>query len=203
MPRRPPIVRRVPTSRRFRDATRAAMSTSTVSAVYPPAVAVDDFYYLPRSFAPLYEAIPATDDPPVWAEPRVPVAEATVAALTSAGVYLPASQEPFDVERERQEPTWGDPSYRLIPSETAQEEVDAVHLHVNVEPIRRDVDVALPLRTLRTLAAEGRIGAVAAEHVSVMGYQERGCAVWRTETGPAIAQRLSELGVDVLLLAPA
>ncbi len=166
-------------------------------------MAVDDFTYLPRSFVPQYAAIPALEEAPVWAEPRVPVTEATVAALTSAGVYLPGSQEPFDVARERREPTWGDPSHRLVPAATSQEEVDATHLHVNVDPLRQDLDVALPLRTLRALVAEGRIGAVAAEHVSVMGYQERGCAAWRTETGPAIARHSRELGVDVLLLAPA
>ncbi len=164
---------------------------------------VDDFQYLPRSFAPTYDAIPALDEPPVWTEPRRPTSEATVAALTSAGVYLPGSQAPFDAERERREPTWGDPTWRQIPATVDQDDIDAVHLHINTDPLLEDLDVALPLQTLRTLEKAGRIGTVAATHVSVMGYQERSCSVWRTETGPAIARFLGELDVDVLLLAPA
>ncbi len=166
-------------------------------------MAVDDFQYLPRSFAPTYDAIPPLDEPPVWTAPRRPVAEATVAALTSAGVYLPASQDPFDAERERREPTWGDPSWRSIPATVDHDDIDAVHLHIDTSPLLEDLDVALPLRTLRSLEQDGRIGTVAPTHVSVMGYQERSCAVWRTETGPAIARFLGEIGVEVLLLAPA
>ena len=166
-------------------------------------MAVDDFAYLPRSFAPAYEALPPLDEPPVWAEPRRPRQEATVAALSSAGIYLPGSQPPFDTERERREPTWGDPSWRRIPATVDEGDVGAVHLHINTEPLLEDLDVALPVRTLRLLEAEGGIGRVSDAHVSVMGYQERSCSVWRDETGPAIARFLGELGVDVLLLAPA
>jgi len=166
-------------------------------------VPVDDFRYLPRSFAPTYAAIPALDEPPVWAEPSTSITAATVAALTSAGVYLPASQPPFDAERERGEPTWGDPTWRKIPAGVGQDEIDAVHLHINTGPLLEDLDVALPLRTLAALADEARVGSVAPTHISVMGYQERSCSVWRTETGPAIARFLGEMGVDVLLLAPA
>jgi hypothetical protein len=43
---------------------------------------------------------------------------------------------------------------------------------------------------------------MAASHYSVMGYQEAGLRVWRSETAPAIAERLRDERVDGLILAP-
>ncbi len=167
-------------------------------------MAVDSFRYLPRSFIPLYEQRRYEGiDEPVWAPLSKPVTEATFALLTSAGVYLPASQRPFDLDRERAEPTWGDPTFRVIPADATEGDIDVAHLHINTDPIRTDLDVALPLRTFRRLADDGEIGAVAAEHYSVMGYQEPGAEVWITETGPEIAARCHAADVDVLVLAPA
>ena len=166
-------------------------------------MAVDSFRYLPRSFVPLYEQRTYDIDEPVWAAPTKPISEATVGLLTSAGVYLPDSQEPFDLDRERAEPTWGDPTYRVIPRDTTESDIDVAHLHINTDPIRRDLDVALPLRTFRRLADEGVIGAVATEHYSVMGYQEAGAETWITKTGPEIAARCHAADIDVLVLAPA
>ena len=123
--------------------------------------------------------------------------------MTSAGIYLSDSQEPFDTEREKREPTWGDPTCRVIPSDVRQEQIACSHLHINHADILEDVNVVLPIRAFRTLAAEGAIGALAPEHYSFMGYQDRGLASWRTVQGPELAARLKERAVDVLLLAPA
>ncbi len=166
-------------------------------------MAVDSFRYLPRSFIPLYEQRTYDIDEPVWAPLTTPVTDATFALLTSAGVYLPASQEPFDLDRERAEPTWGDPGVRVIPADVTEDDIDVAHLHINTEPIRHDLDVALPLRTFRRLAEEGVIGGIASEHYSVMGYQEPGAETWITETGPEIAARCHAADIDVLVLAPA
>ncbi len=164
---------------------------------------VDSFRYLPRSFVPFYEQRTYDVNAPVWTPLDRPVREATFGLLTSAGVYLRDRQEPFDLERERAEPTWGDPSLRVIPADATESDVDVAHLHINTEPIRRDLDVALPLRTFRRLAEDGVIGALASEHYSVMGFQEPGLEVWVNETGPEIAARCHNADIDVLVLAPA
>ena len=52
------------------------------------------------------------------------------------------------------------------------------------------------------LVDEGRVGAVAPSHFSVMGYQQAGLEVWRSETAPAIVERLRDEGTDGLILAP-
>ncbi|HSS92718.1 MAG TPA: hypothetical protein VLR46_01880, partial [Candidatus Dormibacteraeota bacterium] len=76
---------------------------------------VDSYRFLPRSFRPLYEGrgpFPG-EDAPVWAPFEKRLAASRIALLTSAGLRL-KSQPPFDVEREQDNPEWGDPSWRSI-----------------------------------------------------------------------------------------
>ena len=94
------------------------------------------------------------------------------------------------MEREKRQPTWRDPTWRAIPRDVSQDRIDAAHLHINTEHVKRDVSVALGLRALAALEADGVIGRLAKENYSVMGYQENGCEVWRSKTGPEIVNRL-------------
>jgi hypothetical protein len=155
-------------------------------------MAVDSYAFLPRAFRGLFEAIPQLDHEPVFTEFTTPLDQARIGLLSSAGIFLPETQEPFDVERERQEPTWGDPSLRLIPADVTQDRVDATHLHINTADLLEDVNVALPVHRLEELAT-----------YSVMGFQEAGAEVWRTEVGPEIAARCHAADIDALILAPA
>ena len=164
---------------------------------------VDSYRFLPRSMRTMYESQPPIEEPPVWAPLPKPLHRCTVALLTSAGIYLKDSQPPFDADRERREPTWGDPSYRIIPTGVRQDQVACSHLHINHADLLEDVDVVLPLRAFKRLEVEGVIGGLAGEHYSFMGYQDRRLEDWRHTQGPELAARLKERSVDVLLLAPA
>ncbi len=164
---------------------------------------VDSYKFLPRSFRAGYEATPMQAETPVWSAMERPVEEATVALLTSAGLYLKDSQPPFDAERERQNPLWGDPTYRVIPKGVRQEEIAATHLHLNTRDFYVDFNVALPISRLIELEKEGRVGRVAEEHYSFMGFQTRGAEEWQTKYGPEVARRLLDAEVDALILAPA
>ena len=165
---------------------------------------VDSYRFLPRSFIPLFEgATPAAgDDGPVWAPFEKRLAEAQIALLTSAGLYLDGEQEPFDGDREKAEPTWGDPTHRVLPSSLDRSRLGMMHLHLNHEDVLADPEIALPLGGLAALATEGRVGSVGPRHVSVMGYQQAGLEVWRHETVPAIVELLRDQGTDGLILAP-
>jgi D-proline reductase (dithiol) PrdB len=167
-------------------------------------VIVDSYRFLPRSFIPLYSgATPAPgEDGPVWAPFEKRLAEAQIALLTSAGLYLAGEQPPFDAEREKADPTWGDPTHRVLPAMLERADLGMMHLHVNHEDVLADPEIALPLGGLATLVAEGRIGSVAPNHVSVMGYQQAGLEVWRRDTAPAIVDLLRGQGTDGLILAP-
>jgi D-proline reductase (dithiol) PrdB len=164
---------------------------------------VDSFRFLPRSFRPLYEdpaRLPGEDEP-VWTPVAKRLAELRVTLLTSAGLYVEGVQPPFDLERERREPTWGDPGWRRLPGDVARGALGMAHLHVNPADVLADRNVALPVDVLADLAGEGVVGGATPEHVSVMGYQEHGLAGWR-ESAPEILDLLREQGTDALLLAP-
>jgi D-proline reductase (dithiol) PrdB len=164
---------------------------------------VDSYKYLPRSMKTMYEATPVSEDPFAWTPLPKPLAQCTLALMTSAGIYLKDSQPGFDEEREWANPEWGDPTYRVIPSDVRQEQIGCSHLHIAHDDLLEDVDVVLPLRAFKQLAAEGAIGSLADEHYSFMGYQDRRLLDWRNTQGPELAARLKERSVDVLLLAPA
>lgn len=142
------------------------------------------------------------EDEPVWAPLAARLADSTVALLSSAGLFLAGSQEPFDMDRERAEPGWGDPTWRAIPRETPQGALGMTHLHVNAADTLADHEVSLPLRTLDALVAAEVVGASAPTHYSVMGYQQAGLSEWRSRTAGEIVERLRDEHVDALLLAP-
>jgi D-proline reductase (dithiol) PrdB len=168
-------------------------------------VIVDSYKFLPRTFRPFYEGrgpFPGEADP-VWAPFDKRLAESRIALLTSAGIYVRAAQRPFDLEREQQHPEWGDPEWRSIPAGASPESLGVAHLHINDEDLLADPEIALPMRLLAQLADDGVIGGAVANHVSVMGYQERDLREWRATTAPAIVASLRDQGADGLVLAPA
>jgi hypothetical protein len=141
-------------------------------------------------------------DQPVWAPFEKRLADSTVALLSSAGLYVEATQPSFDLERERDEPLWGDPTWRAIPSATKQGELGMAHLHLNPADTLADHEVSLPLRTLDALVTDGVVGASSPTHYSVMGFQAAGLEGWRESTAPEIVERLRAENVDALVLAP-
>ena len=165
---------------------------------------VDDYKYLPQMFRSLYENDSAVEEGKVWAEFDKRLSRARVALLTSAGLYV-RSQTPFDIERERREPTWGDASHRLIPRGTQPSELTMSHLHVRNDEVLADPNIALPLAPLAELVESGFVSGATAEHVSVMGYQgwhDNSLDRWREETAPAIVRALKEHDADGVVLAP-
>ena len=166
---------------------------------------VDSFRFLPHSFRPYYEGrgpFPGEDEP-VWVPFEKRLQESRIALLTSAGLYLKKTQQPFDVERERANPEWGDPAWRSIPASVEAADLAVAHLHINDEDLLADPEIALPARLLEQLAAERIIGGTTPEHLSVMGYQERSLEGWRDKTVHELVGRLRDQAADGLILAPA
>jgi len=128
--------------------------------------------------------------------------QSRIGLLTSAGLYL-KSQPTFDVERERANPEWGDPTWRLIPAGAEPADLAMAHLHVNDADVLTDPEIALPARMLEQLVTEGVVGSATPEHVSVMGYQERALEVWRDKTAHELVAHLRDQAADGLILAPA
>jgi len=167
-------------------------------------VVVDSYRFLPRSFRAFYEGrgpFPG-EEAPVWAPFAKRLADSKIALLSSAGLYLESGQPAFDLDRERAEPDWGDPSWRAIPA-VREGSLGVAHLHINDADLLADPEIALPARGLSQLVSEGLVGAAAENHVAVMGYQDRRLVDWRETTAPAIVSFLRQQQVDGLVLAPA
>jgi D-proline reductase (dithiol) PrdB len=165
---------------------------------------VDSYRFLPKSFLPMFEHATPLDGErePVWAAFGPRLADASIAFVTSAGLSLKGEQPPFDLDGERRRPSWGDPTHRVLPHDLGDRQLVMSHLHVNPTDILADRNVALPVDVLDELVTEGRVGSAAPAHVSVMGYQEAGLDVWRTQTAPAIVELLRSQRTDGVVLAP-
>ena len=124
---------------------------------------------------------------------RRPLTKCRVAIVTTAGLHR-RGDRPFGP---------GEQTYRVIPADTPT--VDIVQSHTSLGfdrvAIMRDVNVSFPIDRLRELVARGVLGAVAPSSYSFMGAQ-REVARIETETGPEVARRLWEEGVDVALVTP-
>lgn len=136
-----------------------------------------------------------------WAPVRKPLAESKLALLSTAGISM-RGDPPFDMEMERKKPTQGDPSWRRLRSDASSATVEVHHLHIDTGYIERDLNVALPLDRARELVAEGVLGAIAASHYSIMGYQGNDTRTLENRSAPEIAAAMRSEEVDLALLAP-
>jgi D-proline reductase (dithiol) PrdB len=130
-----------------------------------------------------------------------PLRECAIALVSTAGIAR-NDDRPFDQERERRDPWWGDPGFRVIPLGTTEQDVRLYHMHIDPRFGQADLDVVLPMRRLTELAREGLVGQPAPRHYSLMGYI-LDPTVLVEETAPAIADRMRADGVDAAALVPA
>ncbi len=136
-------------------------------------------------------------DPIPWTPLRKPLAEATVAVVSTAGLVLP-DQAPFD-----ESILGGDSSFRVIGGQTDIATLIDTHRSRSFDHagIRSDPNLAFPLDRVREMAAEQRIGSVSKNHLSFMGSIPAPGRLMR-HSAPVAAQHLVDCGVDVALLVP-
>ena len=121
-------------------------------------MAIDSYRFLDfatRQIIKAWVSREAQEKRPIpWTPMAKPLAECTVALITTAGVAR-NDDVPFDQEGERRNPWWGDPTYRTIPQGTTESEVKLYHMHIDPRFGQEDLDVVLPMRRLGELASEG------------------------------------------------
>ncbi len=165
---------------------------------------VNGFRFMPPSLSPWIkqdiESKPFAGDIP-WTPLRKPVSELTFSLLTTAGINH-RTDPPFDMEREKEEPTWGDPTHREIPKDATEKDIDVNHLHINTRYIKEDMNVMFPLARFRELEEEGIIGKLSPTCYSYYGFQFDTTVLFEL-TMPKIVARMHEEGVDAVLLTPA
>ena len=167
---------------------------------------VDSFKFLPCIIAAFYKMTELEPRGPIpWTPLQGSLRTQKFGLVTSAGLYLKRSQQPFDLGREKAEPTWGDPSFRAIPADVGQDDLAVSHLHLNTMDAETDFNILLPIQRMKEFAEQGRIGALADQHYSLMGFQgfPPDTRAWEMEFGPQVAQALLNEGVHCVLLTPA
>jgi len=126
---------------------------------------------------------------------RQPLSESKVALVSSAGVHL-EDQPPFHIETAA-----GDPTYRLLPDDLDLRRLRFTHTHYDTASAQKDPNTVFPLDRLHEAVAGGRIGSPSPVHIGMMGFNPDPTPIAQT-TAPAVAEVLTEAGVDVVVLVP-
>src|SRR4030043_1134458 len=134
---------------------------------------VDSFKWLPPALANYYKGLPTQKEEGPWPPRAKPLNQCRFSLLSTAGIYLKGKQPPFDLDRERREPFWGDPSYRAIPRDVRQEEIGVAHLHINTSDIEADMNITLPVHRFLELEQAGEIGSLAPTRYAALGFQPK------------------------------
>ena len=130
-----------------------------------------------------------------WSPLRIPLSEVCLAVVSTAGLYRKGIDAPFADTAE------GDPAVIQLPSNINPKSLDTAHTHIPQEPVRADVNVALPFDHLWDLVKEKKIGSLAARFFSFVGYQTRADEV-ALEMAPNIAAAMAEDNVTLALIVP-
>ncbi len=131
-----------------------------------------------------------------WAFFKKPLREATLALISSAGIFR-EDQEPFD--------PWAvnDLSFREIPKDTPITSFKLHHNYFDHRDALKDLNCVFPLERLRELESEGFFGRLAPTAITLgMGRLYKRTAL-QTETVPRIVDVLKEQNTDAVLLIAA
>jgi D-proline reductase (dithiol) PrdB len=165
---------------------------------------VDGFRFLPPGLkAWMKTFIPDEDFKGTipWTPMSKPLNQTTLALVTSAGISL-KTDPPFDMEREKKDPLWGDRSFRAIPRGTTEKEIDVNHLHINTNLVKQDINVILPLARMAEFEKEKIIGRLAPTAYSFYGFQWQSTD-FLSEAIEPISKRMKKEGVEAVFLTPA
>ena len=132
------------------------------------------------------------DDAP-FAPLAKPLSEAKLALVTTAGLHL-RGDAPF---------ASGDQTYRVIPSSSPASAILQSHTSIGFDrtAIMRDINVTFPIDRLRELVDRGTVGALSERFYSFLGANRDPKRIIE-ETGPEVAGKLLDGGVDAVLLTP-
>ena len=156
---------------------------------------ITTFPSLSRRLIEAYHPWESEDIP--WTPVRKPLAESTLALVTTSGVHH-RNQEPFDMHDKE-----GDPSYRVIDLGRPLSSLMITHDYYDHSDADKDVNIVFPVERLQELAGERVIGRLAPRAYSFMGHIDgRHITTLVEGTGPEVAERIVADGADAVLLTP-
>ncbi len=133
-------------------------------------------------------------DDTLWTPMAKKLSESKVALVTSAGLHL-RTDKPFNHS--------GDSSFRVIPRSSKAGDILQSHASIGFDHtgIYRDLNVTFPIDRLQELVDQNKIGSLSDNYYSFMGALRDVTGVIE-KTGPEVAKRLKDEGVEVVLLTP-
>ncbi|GIX48245.1 MAG: hypothetical protein KatS3mg131_2456 [Candidatus Tectimicrobiota bacterium] len=146
-----------------------------------------------RAFA-TYPFLRYADAP--WTPLRRPLAQSTLALVTTGGLYLQGQQPPFNAAHIE-----GDTSYRVFSSRVSPATLAIAHTHFPHHFAEQDLNTILPLAHLHRFASDGIIGCVAESVYSITGYLTD-VATFAASSARAIAAHMVASGVEAALIVP-
>ncbi len=130
-----------------------------------------------------------------WVPMHKPLAECTIALVSTAGVHL--KKQPAHNLLDAH----GDPDYREIPANTLASAIAVDHAHYDTTDANADPNCVFPIDRLRELVEKGMVGAIAPVNYGFMGFIPDG-RLLRDTTAPIVAERLFNQGTDAVVLTP-
>ena len=136
------------------------------------------------------------DDTP-WTPMAKPLSESRLALVTTAGLHL-RTDKPFISGHKK-----GDTSFRVIPRSAGAADIIQSHTSLGFDHtgIYRDINVTFPIDRLPELIDQKKIGSLSDNYYSFMGALTDVTGIIE-ESGPEVARRLKDEGVEVVLLTP-
>jgi D-proline reductase (dithiol) PrdB len=150
---------------------------------------------LARRWARNFDALNYSDVP--FVPFTLPLSAARVALISTGGVHL-RSQPPFTMQD-----THGDPSYRVIPADTALDQITITHDYYDHRDADQDLNILFPMGILRELVGEGHVGSLATCYGFMGHIEPPHVATLITRSAPQVAGKLGQERVDAVLLSPA
>ena len=132
-----------------------------------------------------------------WTPLRRPLRQARLALVTTAGLHL-RGDRPFESKGGS-----GDASFRSFPSSTpASFQLLQSHTSIGFDrtAIQQDLNVAFPLDRVRELVERGQLGSLATTYYSFIGALRNPVGI-EQESGPEVARRLLDDGVEAVLIS--
>ena len=126
-----------------------------------------------------------------WTPLKRPLAEATVAILTTGGVHC-CADKPFDIE--------SDATFRAIPRTATSADLCITHEHYDRRDAARDLNLIFPLERVLELEAEGIVGRVADVHYT-FGFTHNPQELLLP--GHKVGTLFAQAHVDLVVLVPA
>ncbi len=132
-----------------------------------------------------------------WTPLGKDLSQSKLALVSTAGLHV-RGDKPFIADHRG-----GDTSFRVIPSNTNSGDILQSHTSIGFDhtAFYRDINIAFPVDRVRELVDRGVIGGVSENYYSFMGALRDMRGVVQ-ESGPKVARRLKDEGVDLVFLVP-